>query len=129
MVHTEYCSYCNRVRSYQSESTTGFATTQEGEKHCFDCCAVVDRDYMIDKGHSKGLPLYLVQKKEGKWFVTNWPGTLSFWVGTLRKGRHNIAGSRYDVWFNGPDGHVWHGVQYGEWTQVCHCKRTKELID
>jgi hypothetical protein len=41
-------------------------------------------------------------------------------------GRHNIAGVRYDVWFRGPDGHVWWGVQYGDMTQICHCKRTKE---
>ena len=29
----------------------------------------------------------------------------------------------YDVWFIGPDGKEWHGVQYGDLTQVCHCRR------
>ena len=58
--------------------------------------------------------------------VMNWPGTLRF-PAHVRKGRHNIAGSRYDVWFAGPDGFQWHGVQYGDNTQICHCKRTKQV--
>jgi hypothetical protein len=24
------------------------------------------------------------------------------------------------------EGHIWHAVQYGEWTQIAHCRRTKE---
>lgn len=73
-----------------------------------------------DKTHRIGLDSHSV------WAITNWPGSLSFPVYGVRKGRHNIAGSRYDCWFNGPDGHVWHAVQYGEWTQIAHCRRTKE---
>jgi len=69
------------------------------------------------------LSLYLTERKKGSWFVSNWPGTLRFACSKPKIGRHNIAGRRYDVWFDGPDGHRWHGVQYGEWTQVLHCRK------
>jgi len=42
-----------------------------------------------------------------------------------RSGRHNIAGIRVDVWFRGPDGMPWHGVNYGHHSQLTHCKRVK----
>jgi hypothetical protein len=75
---------------------------------------------MKDEGR---ITLYLTD--DGR--VTNWPNSLSF-KGHVSKGRHNIAGTRYDVWFTGPDGHRWHGTQYGDNTQICHCKRTKERV-
>lgn len=56
--------------------------------------------------------------------ITNWPGSLSFPC-IVRKGRHNIARVRYDANFAGPDGNRWHGVQYGDNTQIIHCKRLK----
>lgn len=58
----------------------------------------------------------------------NWPGSLEFRCWT-RTGNHNIARTRYDVWFYGPDGYIWYGVTYGEDTQLCHCKRTKKKSD
>lgn len=57
--------------------------------------------------------------------VTNWPGTLRFPLWSSKRGRHNIAGTRKDVWFKDGSGNMWHGVQYGEFTQICHCKRLK----
>lgn len=63
-----------------------------------------------------------------QWFVTNWPGSLRFPVYAQSHGSHNIGRNRHDVWLEGPDGHIWHGVQIGDWNQVCHAKRTKELI-
>lgn len=137
-IHTFYCSHCNRIKSYMSDTTPGYALTADGEKYCYDCCAIADREYMIEHGHSKGLPLYLTYERgsNSEYFknpiITNWPGTLKFTAFNpnmlRRRGRHNIAGTRYDVWFAGPDGYVWHGVKYGEFTQICHCKRTKEKI-
>lgn len=35
------------------------------------------------------------------------------------------TGVRYDTWFTGPDGKQWHAVQYGDNTQIAHCRRTK----
>ena len=69
------------------------------------------------------ITLYLA-KHDDKYEVTNWPSSLRL-KASVKVGNHNIAGSRYDTWFNF-EGVVWHGVCYGENTQLCHCKRTKE---
>lgn len=126
------CSVCqSEIKKEANTGAMGYATNDKNEKICYDCCGDDDERYMIKTGK---MMLYLTAittaafsiHNESTYKVTNWPNTLSFNCGTVRKGRHNIAGTRYDVWFSGPDGHVWHGVQYGENTQVCHCKRTVE---
>jgi hypothetical protein len=96
----------------------GYGTDKHNKKHCYTCCATQDKEAMLKDGR---ITLYLTDKA-----VTNWPGTMSFPITRQKTGRHNIARVRYDVWFRGPDGYMWHGVQYGDNTQLCHCKRTKE---
>ena len=98
--------------------TTGYGIVH-GKRLCFDCCADHERAEMSKTG--RGM-LYL-STSGGTGTVSNWPGTLKVPCG-VRRGRHNIAGTRYDVWFK-LDGRDWHGVQYGENTQICHCKRLK----
>jgi hypothetical protein len=114
---------CGHVPSEHSEITTGYGTDANGKTACYDCCAAMDRKSMIDTGKAT---LYLVKGEDEKPRVTNWPNSLSFPVSSGFKGRHNMARVRYDIRFNGPDGHVWHGTQYGDNTQICHCKRTKQ---
>ena len=124
---------CDCGHTVKSEGiTSGYATTRDGEKLCFACCAVNDKETMIKEGHSRGLPLYIavseimgavIRKK--KYEVTNWPGTLRFDVRVYSFGGHNMCGKRLDVWFNGPDGYEWHGTNYGGNTDIVHCKRTK----
>lgn len=108
---------CGHPASAHGKNTTGYGTDREGKRYCYDCCAEIDRQDMIATGKAT---LYL-----SGWEVTDWTGHLRFQAGTVRKGRHNMAWVRYDVWFLGPDGHEWHGVQYGDNTQICHCRRTK----
>ena len=121
---------CGHTPSKHNDCSTGTAHTAGGKEICWECCAIADKQTMIAEGNSRNLPLYLTHDAflHGSKFtlgkVTNWPSTLVFTC-NVKKGKHNIAGSRYDVWFTGPDGKQWHGVQYGEWTQVCHCKQTK----
>lgn len=112
----------------------GYARDAKGKTACYECCAARDRAEMECSGTSKRLPLYLSRSrvemkdgsiKGGSWKVTNWPGTLRFPVNRIEKGQHNIAGTRTDVWFKGPDYFWWHGTLYGENTQIVHCKRTK----
>lgn len=118
------CDDCGQDKTHPEGScTTGYATDREGKKICFDCCAIRDKASMIENGTSDQLPLYLSKDDKGTWYLGNWPSTLRFRCGNPRKGRHNMARTRYDVWFNGPDGKDWHGVQYGENTQIVHCKR------
>jgi len=128
VARTFYCSTCKRSFPIQPNGGTGYAVKRNGHKVCYACCAIRDSLEMCKSGHSKRLPLYLSKDKEGRYTVSNWPGTLSFRVWCSKEGKHNIAGTRTDVWFAGPDGHEWHGVQYGEFTQIVHCRRTKELI-
>jgi hypothetical protein len=127
------CGRCGEVLPVQTEGGTGYAyETENGPPVCYACCGEIDRARMIETGRAV---LYLTHNRasgnysntfgqyvDGK--VSNWPGTLNF-PARVRIGRHNIAGRRYDVWFNGPDGYEWHGVQYGDNSQLTHSKRTK----
>jgi hypothetical protein len=125
---------CGHEPSEHSEFTTGYGVKEVNGKDfrcCYECCAKDDRDSMLSSGRAtlyldmnpRKAPPFGYSRESAR--VTNWPGSLEFWTGPVRKGRHNIAGRRYDVWFTGPDGKDWHGVQYGENTQICHCRRTK----
>ena len=110
---------CGHPPSPHLSCTTGYGLNPiDGKRSCYKCCAAIDATYMKEKGR---IALYLTESG-----VTNWPGSLSFPVLARTKGGHNIAQSRYDVWFRGPDNFIWHGVQYGENTQICHCRRTKK---
>jgi hypothetical protein len=116
---------CGHPESPHSDFTRGYGTNDKGERHCYACCAERDKKQMREAGK---IALYLTTKQDtggnyGDAKITNWPGSLEF-KGRYHKGRHNIAGSRYDVWFTF-EGTNWHGVTYGDNTQICHCKRTK----
>ena len=72
-------------------------------------------------------------RKSQRWhsgYVSNWPGTLKFPARgcgvRVRKNAHNWGLTRSDIWFNGPDGFKWHGVSYGDYTQLTRCTRTRE---
>jgi len=125
-----HCDYCGLNKPTKQSGGTGYATTDQDHLHCFACCGESDREHM--ETHDR-MTLYLVDGQPGvhptynQYRVTNWPGTLSFQVYPVRHGRHNIAGSRIDVWFVDHTGRRWWGVQYGEWTQICHCRKLKEV--
>lgn len=130
-----HCSKCGDPFSkYATKMTTGYGVKEDGTKICFKCCGEEDREYM--RTHDR-MTLYLtVRQSDGKvhvgtpglaymkHFVTNWPGTLEIPVPTPKVGLHNIAGRRYDVWFDF-EGRTWHGVQYGDNTQILHCRKLK----
>lgn len=125
------CDQCGEHVEHKNDFTTGYGTDKEGKKICFACCGVNDRRDLLALPIGGKFWLYLSSKLEdGKpeyyreHYVSNWPGTLSIKVPCPRKGRHNIARTRYDVWFKLEDAYF-HGVQYGEWTQVCHIRRIK----
>ena len=101
---TFHCVDCNLDKPIQTDGGTGYATLPNGDRVCYSCIAVRDRTAMIEKGQSSSLPLYLTRKSihkpnDGCWKVGNWPDTLSFPVQRITQGGHNIAGTRYDVWF------------------------------
>lgn len=141
-----HCGYDGPFRVCGDGKTEGrlYAKTEAGAIYCADCCGEMDREGMIRAGRAT---LYLsfpcnprlgrgasVASRLGMQFlcyspdevyVSNWPETLRIPVrgGVVKAGAHNFARIRYDVWFIGPDGKEWHGVQYGDNTQICHCRR------
>lgn len=128
------CHVCGKGIAQPDSFGTGYGTDSAGNKVCYACCAEQDKAWMLE--HDR-ITLYLTdirRHREVRGFhngeysgnVTNWPGTLRYENRNVKVGRHNIAGVRYDVWFVGPDKHVWHGITYGDNTQLCHCKRTQE---
>jgi hypothetical protein len=95
---------CGHPPSLHGKSTTGYGTTADGERHCWECCADADRKHMLE---GEPITLYLTAK-DGKAEVTNWPGSLRIRAVAKVKGR--IFGHpRTDVWFTGPGGREWHG--------------------
>jgi hypothetical protein len=54
--------------------------------------------------------------------VGTWESSYMWAVSRRRESRHNIRGTRLDVWFTGPDGAMWHGVNIGD-NDIVRCKR------
>ena len=121
------CGECGKVEELGAHGGcgTGYGYKAEGPNEppiCYACCSKRESELMTETGKAA---LYLSHKRgETRGELTDWPGGLRF-SGYVRQGRHNMAGRRYDIWFTGPDGKSWHGVQYGDNTQICHCKRLK----
>ena len=124
------CMLCEQDKECLNGLTTGYGMNSnlvilktlkrrllKGDKICFQCCATQDLSYMYRHGK---IDLYWDGEK-----ITNWPGTLTIKPYAIKSGKHNIAGTRQDVWFMHNE-KVWHGVQYGEMTQIIHCKETKQ---
>lgn len=118
------CKQCHHIIELQKNGGTGYALNNSNELICYSCCGENDRQRMID---NKKIVLYLVTYKDDflKYLVINWPGTLRIPIRKVKIGKHNIAGTRTDVWFVF-NGYWWHGVNYGDNSQICHCKQTKE---
>ena len=128
------CSDCGETKPVQTSGGTGYGYDAAANILCYACCGKRDMADMIENGRAT---LYLTQPersapglrldsygRSGHAIVSNWPGTMRLPC-YVKQGRHNIAGKRYDAWFTGPDGKKWHGVTYGDNTQLCHCKRLK----
>jgi hypothetical protein len=131
MVRWFVCDSCNELMAMPAGSGgTGYGRTSDGRFHCYGCCARQEADYMRRTGKAD---LYLVRDTRkarlapyahSGWEVTDWPGQFRRPVTRIEHGAHNSARTRTDVWFRF-EGQAWHGVQYGENTQIVHCRRIK----
>lgn len=110
---------CGHPESDHSPITRGYAKTADDRLVCWDCAAMGEREFMQSNGRTT---LYLV-KQDGHWFVTDWTGKVSYRTEYVKRGYHNIGGTRMDAWFYDEKGNLWWGVHYGEFNQIIHCKR------
>lgn len=113
---------CGHKPSAHAVFTTGYGKDKNGKTFCYDCCAEDDRANMRKNGI---VTLYLSKGADGKYTVGNWPGTLRIPVYGLSIGKHNMARVRYDFGFTF-EGQIWSGTQYGDNTQIAHCRRIKK---
>lgn len=120
------CSVCKELCPLEfNVGGTGYGCVPYTREFvCYECCGKQDAMDMRLNGRAM---LYLIENPDGSSHVSNWPETLKLPVSRARKGRHNIARTRVDVWFQF-EGQEWHGVQYGEMTQICHCARLKARV-
>ena len=109
-----------------------YGQDKDGKKYCYACCALRDKEQMRTTGKAvlylthdtyagEGKTIFHGSFRSGK--VTNWPGSLEIPC-QVKRGSHNMAGTRYDVWFTF-EGQDWYGVQYGENSQLTYCHRLK----
>ncbi len=117
------CSKCGKEIVKPEHVGTGYGRDKDNNIICYECCGKIDADQLENLPIGGRMMLYLVKRDDGLYYVTNWPGTLKIKC-TVRKGYHNIAGTRYDVWFTF-NGKHFYGVTYGDNTEICHVKRIK----
>lgn len=126
MEATFICSQCGKTKAKDATSCgTGYGTNAKGDKICYQCIGENDtRDFEGAQVGQK-FTMYLTKNSvTGENEVTNWPGSFRAQVQRLHTGKHNIAGKRYDAYFK-VRGNQFHGVTYGDNTQICHVKRIK----
>lgn len=127
-----HCNFCKCIISpaFDNKGKIAFAnfdTWQDENKNpvqiCMDCSKKAWKKLLSDIPIRGKINLYLTYGKEEK-YVSNWIGSLKIYLHRIKASPHNIAGTRRDFWFN-IDGSKFHGVQYGEFSQIAHCTRTK----
>lgn len=113
---------CGHAPSKHGPYTTGYGTI-DGKRQCYDCCAAIERQAMVDTGRAT---LYLTFDDDtARYIVTDWPGHLRFICTRHTSSPHNIGRKQEHVWFTGPDGKWWHGYHVGDFNQIVHCRRLK----
>jgi hypothetical protein len=117
---TFICSQCKNEKPMpEGSGGTGYATDNNGNKICYACCGENDLKALQQSKPGERFVHYL-----SSGMVTNWPGTLKIKPDHSRQSRHNIAGTRLDVWFT-VNSQRFHGVQYGSNSQILRITRVK----
>jgi len=138
------CDQCHQEKTHFSDFTTGYGVYDDERKVCFSCCGKNDAKQLAELPIGGKMVLYLTSQineeranlnpygyrgenyREAyrEHFVSNWPNTLKIKVHWPVKGKHNIARTRYSVRFTYAGNH-YSGIQYGDFTQICHIRRVK----
>lgn len=118
-----YCSKCGK-ECRPDGFATGYAVLPvTGDKICYSCCGELDKQRLLNATPGDKFYMYLTGDSQHGYYVSNWPGSFKLRV-YPRKGRHNIAGARYDFWFYFGN-NAFHGVQYGTATQIAYIRCLK----
>lgn len=118
MKHEFTCTQCNEHKTHESDFSTGYGKDKDGNIVCYACCGLNDAKELKALTGKEKMCLYYDGIN-----VTNWSGSLKIKPNNTTKGRHNIAGSRIDVWFY-LDSQCYHGTQYGNNSQILHVRKT-----
>ena len=119
MKHEFKCSQCGQNKVHESDFSTGYGKDKDGNIICYDCCGKNDASELIN------LPIggKAIQYWDGK-NIKNWPSSLVIAPYYTKKGKHNIAGTREDIYFRF-GGFNFHATQYGNISQIAHIKKIK----
>jgi len=121
------CNQCKEIiKTPKYTCGTGYGKNEKGKKICYKCIGENESNDLANAKIGDKFTFYLTQNDDGTNTIMNWPGSLSININYVRQGRHNIAGVRYDCWFTYRGNHFW-GVCYGDFTEICHVKRIKEV--
>lgn len=123
------CVACGETKEKDVHGTGYALRHYNGPKICYECIGKEDEIRFLDMKPGERDILYLTPRTKeeiqngatDRYTVTNWPGTFRRPVYNFSVGRHNIAGHRIDVWFS-VQGNRFHGVQYGNDSQICHVR-------
>lgn len=130
------CAKCAKILpiGYQLGQPTGYVK-HEQERICYNCWAKFEIIWMCESGEAT---LYLTEPWKNRWpgyktacdfrvEVVNFAQTLRFVSDDVKRSVYPLRGRkiyRIDVWFTGPYGDRWHGVNRGD-NQILRCKRLK----
>lgn len=134
MRHPTKCSQCSNVLPPPPHTgPVGYGRVGKARKPiCYECCNRRDMAYMRKHGKNTLYFSYSspcnnpqftgsgTNMTASDYLVSNWPG-LKIRPDRVRRGKHNIARERWDVWFTF-EGTKWHGVNIGD-NQILRCKR------
>lgn len=121
MVHEFTCSVCGEHKIHESNFSIGYGRDKDNNIVCYECCGKQDATTLEQLQPKGKFVMYLNINDQT---LSNWPGTFQIKLNSIRKGRHNIAKTRYDTWFD-YKGNNYHAVQYGDNTQIAHIRRLK----
>lgn len=118
-----YCSKCGKGCRPEGFATGYGVLPETGDKICYSCCGKLDKQQLLKAKPGDKFWFYLTGNSHSGYYVSNWPGSFKIRV-YPNKGRHNFTGVRYDFWFY-LGAHRFHGVQYGNATQIAHIRCLK----
>ena len=118
---------------------TGYATKPDGSTLCYACCALEDAKELRETGkligylnfsieaipdnRGKHKPLGTCYDRGNKGAFTNWPGSFSIPVHSVKRSLNNFRAERLDFWFMWEDKRYW-GISVGD-NQIAHVRRVK----